>query len=454
MRHRTYAVLFALVSVTINGVSVPLRAQASGPSAGAHSAGAAPLSQYVDPINGVGLDQLVQLALTRNTDLLATRQRALEAQGLLRQAGFRPNPVFEAEFTGGSWTGSPGERSFSLGYAHPFELGGKRDRRVEVGQTGIEIARSEVTDRERTVRAEVQERFIAAMAAIRNLEAVAQQFELTKNSYTVTQHRVAEGESPRVEEMVLQAEVGRLDAERLLLGSEAQQAMLDLRVVAGFDLNDPLQLRPDGDRPPTSLTLDAALERGLASRPDLAAVRQEAVRSEADIRLAEAERTPDLSAVFRYSDVQSRFPQLGLTPLGLPTSIQDRDHLLTGGLSITLPMLYRNQGQIAATRARQTAATLRREYLERSIRAEITGAYGRYLAARRAVQIFEESVLGPSTSSVQVLRASYSAGEIRLFDLLAEQRRLIDTQKAYTDAVKQEALARVALERAIGVPLP
>ena len=63
-------------------------------------------------------------------------------------------------------------------------------------------------------------------------------------------------------------------------------------------------------------------------------------------------------------------------------------------------------------------------------------------------------MLRPSAESVRVLRASYAAGEIRLFDLIAEQRRLIDTQKAYTDALKQEALGRVALERAIGVPLP
>jgi cobalt-zinc-cadmium efflux system outer membrane protein len=402
----------------------------------------------------VGIDQLVQFALTRNADLLATRQRTLEAQGLLRQAGFRPNPVVETEFTSGSPTGSSGERSFSLGYAHTFELGGKRARRIDVGQAGVGIAGFEVVDRERTVRAELQERYIAAMSAIRNLDAIAQQFELTKSSFTVTQHRVAQGESPRVEEMVLQAEVGRLDAERLLLVSEAQQAMLDLRVVAGFDLTEPLQLRPDGDRPPTSITLDAAVERGLASRPDLRAARQEEERAQAEVRLAHAERTPDVSAIVRYSDVQSQFPQMGLSPLGVPTAIQDRDRLLTGGLSITLPVLYRNQGQIQTAQARQRAAALRREYVERSIRAEITGAYGRYQATGQATKIFQDTVMRPSADGVRVLRASYAAGEIRLFELIAEQRRLIDTQKAYTDALKQEALARVALERAIGGPLP
>ncbi len=414
----------------------------------------ATIGQYLDAANGLSVAQLVQFALTRNADLLAVRQRTVEAQGLLRQAGLRPNPVIETEYSTGSATGSSGEQAFSVGYGHTFELGGKRARRVDLGQAGVDIARLEIADRERTLRAELQERYIGAMAALRDLDAVVQQFELLNSSYSVTQRRVAEGESPRVEQMVLQAEVGRLDAERLMLASEVQQALLDLRVVAGFDLSEPLVLQPGGDRTPTGITLAAALEQGLTSRSDLNAARQEEVRAQAETRLAISERLPDVAAVIRYSDIQSQFPQFGLTSSGRTTAIVDRDHILTGGVSITLPILSRNQGQIDAGRARQASASLRREYVERSIRGEITGAYGRYQAARRAVQTFEDSVLRPAAESVQVLRASYAAGEVRLLELIAEQRRLIDTQKAYSDAIKQEALARLALERAIGVPLP
>lgn len=407
---------------------------------------------YLDP-HGVDLDQLVQFALTRNADLTATRQRTLEAQGLLRQAGFRPNPVVETEVTSGAATGSEGEREFSIGYAHTFELGGKRSKRVEVAESGVDIARLEILDRERTLRAELQERYIAAMSALRNFEVVAQQREVAEQGLSVTRQRVAAGESPRVEEMVLQADVGRLEAERLLLESDLQQAMLSLRIVAGFDLTEPLRLRPDGDRNPVTTTLEEALAKGLATRPDLAALRTEEERSGAEVRLARADRTPDIAALVRYTDAQSRFGQLGFSASGALVPIRDRDRLLTGGLSITLPILSRNQGLIQVAEARRAAATLRREYHERAIRSEITGAYARYLAARRAAQVFQQLVIGPSEESVSVLRASYAAGEVQLFDVVVEQRRLIDTQRAHTEAIRQEALARVALERAIGSPL-
>lgn len=418
------------------------------------TASSVPVSRelYLDPA-GIGLEQLVQSAMTRNGELVATRQRTIETQGLLRQAGFRPNPVFETELTSGSPTGSAGEREFSVGYAHTFELGNKRARRVEVATLGVDITQLEIRDRERIIRAEVLERYIAAMSAIRNFEAVAQQREVAEQGLRVTQQRVAEGESPRVEEMVLQADVGRLEAERLVLEGEVQEAMLLLRVLAGFTETEPLRLQPDGDRIPVGMNLDEAMNLGLASRPDLMTLRKEEERSAAEVQLARSERTPDIAGLIRYTDSSTQFDYLGFNGAGALAPLKDRDRLLTGGLSISLPLFNRNQGHIQVATARQTAATIRREFLERTIRAEIAGSFTRYVAARRAAEVFQKRVIGPSQESVTVLRASYAAGEVQLFDVVAEQRRFIDTQKAYTEAIRQEALARVALERAVGSPL-
>ena len=85
---------------------------------------------------------------------------------------------------------------------------------------------------------------------------------------------------------------------------------------------------------------------------------------------------------------------------------------------------------------------------------EITAAYRRFEASQRARAIFEGTVLDRSQDNVRIIRAAYSAGELRLFDVLNEQRRLVDTQRAYTEVLKEYFLSVVELERAIGVPLP
>jgi cobalt-zinc-cadmium efflux system outer membrane protein len=55
---------------------------------------------------------------------------------------------------------------------------------------------------------------------------------------------------------------------------------------------------------------------------------------------------------------------------------------------------------------------------------------------------------------VVVIREAYRLGQLRLLDVLNEQRRLVDLQLSYIEAQAQAARALVELERAVGGPLP
>src|SRR5262245_18431858 len=96
---------------------------------------AAPATAYFDQARGTGVGQLVDMAFRQNADLLATRQRVTEAQGLLKQSGFKPNPSIDVSYGDGARVGSgPNLREMSLGYSHIFQLGGKCQRRTEVSE--------------------------------------------------------------------------------------------------------------------------------------------------------------------------------------------------------------------------------------------------------------------------------------------------------------------------------
>ena len=89
-------------------------------------------NRYFDAASGISIQKLVETALARNADLLATRRRIAEAQGLLNQSRLRPNPGLNVRVGNGSVLKSPGEREYTISYAHTFELGRKWNRRVEV----------------------------------------------------------------------------------------------------------------------------------------------------------------------------------------------------------------------------------------------------------------------------------------------------------------------------------
>jgi cobalt-zinc-cadmium efflux system outer membrane protein len=402
---------------------------------------------------GTGVDELVQSALARNAELLAARQRIVEAQGLLHQAGLRPNPGVEVSVTNGSILGSAGEREFSVGYAHTFELGRKRERRVEVAELGLELARLEVADRERQLRAETKGRFGEALAAARNLETAGRLLELNQQGYRLAQARVREGEAAPLEQGLLQVEVSRLESDRLLFESQAARAILDLKTLAGMSLDEPLQPSGELNTSPVALSLAEATERALAERPDVKAARLEEKLGEAELQLANSEITPDLIGFARYTRTNSRFDQFGLNATGALAALRDTDNVLSAGVTITLPTRHRNQGSIQAATARRTAADFRRQFIEQVVRREVRSAYSRYEAARRALEIFDQRVIGQAQDNLRVIRAAYELGELRLLDVLNEQRRLIDAERAYTEVLKEYYLAVVELERAVGGPM-
>lgn len=413
-----------------------------------------PTSSYVDQMRGTGIDQLVEMALSRNADLLATRQRIAEAQGLLRQSAFRTNPAIEASYGTGSALGSRGERDLSLGYSHIFELGGKRARRIEVSELGLKLAELDVADRERQIRADVKSRYAEALAAIRNLEITERQLGLNRETFQITQARVQQGEAPALDQGLLQVEVGRLESDRALVDNQVVRDLLAIKPLTGIALDEPLTLQGDLRAPQASATLADALSRAIASRPDLAAVRLEESLRDAETRAAKAEAVPNLVGTTRYTRTNSRSDQFGLNGAGAPAPIRDTDNILTAGISIILPLRNRNQGNIQAAEARTQSARLRRQYLEQVVRQEVTAAFGRFAAARRSLEIFDKTVLDRAQQNVQTIRAAYNVGELRLFDVLNEQRRLVDTQRAYTDVLREYFLSVVELERAIGAPLP
>jgi len=408
----------------------------------------------VEPQMSVSVDQVVWFALSRNPDILAARQKLHEAEGLLRQAGLRPNPALDVSVSNGDLLGSSGEREFAFGYSHTLELGGKREKRLEVARQNLELARDEIANRERLLSADVKIRCAQVLALVRSLQNTEELFRLTGQSLDLAKARTAAGEGAPLEQGLLQVEVNRMGSDRLLFSAQAEEALLQVKLLAGLPLEMPLQLSDSLDRRGGALDFQNAVEAALSRRPDLAAARTEERLAEAELRQAKSAATPDLVARGGYSHVQASFEQFGFSqPGGILTPLRDKDNLITGGISIAIPLSDQNQGNIEAVIARQRAARLRRESLERIVRQEVMSAVARLAASNRALQLFDAGVIGQSQENVRVVRGAYELGELRLLDVINEQRRLIETQRAYTDLLRDAYIAAVELGRATAQPV-
>lgn len=398
--------------------------------------------------------EIVQRALESNRDLLAARQRVAEAQGLLRQAGLRVAPTIELELATGRPLGTRGEEEYSAAYFQPIETGGKRLRRTTVAQQGVALAEAELADRSRQLVFDVKTRVAELRASQRKADAIERLVGASRESYRLTQARVVEGDAAALDERLMATEVARADAQRATFGGRRASALLDLARFAGLQLaptagiaGEPIESR--------DLSLDDLKVRATRARPDLLIARALEAQAEAELALAQAEGIPDLTASVRYARRNSLIENLyGLSSIGALSPLTDRDHVLGVGLSIPVFTSGRNRGNVEAATGKLSAARLHREYIQAAIPQEIEAAFRRWTAARETVALFEHGVIDQSERNLDVMRQALALGQLRVLDVLNEQRRLIDTELAYVDAQTELAEAAADLERAVGEDLP
>ena len=398
----------------------------------------------------VTVEELVARALTDSPDLRASRAEIDAAVGRLQQAGLRPNPMLEL---GGQKALSP-DNNVTIGLAVPLDLNGRKEGRVGVAERELQMKRAQVRDRERRLAADVRMKAGELLAARRSLTVTDDLLTVNRDALRLVQHRVSQGATPPLDENLLLVEVNRLDATRQMLASRVDIVALQLKALAGMAPDAPLALRGDltpSEPPPIT---DEAIRQALTARPDLEAARADVAMGAAKIRKERAEGRWDASVNVGYQRQNFGFDLNGITSTGGTRPIQDVFHYFGAGVSIMLPVRNRNQGNIAAAGAEAQAAERRLQFAELTVRQEVAAALAQYEAARRSLEIYERGVRDVATRNLSVVRQTYALGRGTLLDVIAEQRRYIDIENGYTDALRQVYDARVEIDRVTATLMP
>ncbi len=410
----------------------------------------AALAQPATATTGVSVDELVGQALRQNAELAAARADVEAAVGRLRQAGLRPNPMLDLA---GQRNVSGPDNNVSVGVTLPLDLNGRKGGRIGVAEGDLAIRRAQVAERERRLRAEVRMKAGEALAAGRNVEVTGELLDVNRTALRLTQERVRTGAAPTLEGSLMEVEVNRLDAGRQVLESRLEVTRLPLKALVGLEPEQPLMLADELDGTAMRLDRAEALARALAVRPDLEAARADVALARARVRKEEAEGRWDASVNVGYQRQETGFMLNGITDRGGTRPIQDVFHMVGGGITITLPVRNRNQGNVQAAGAEVRAAERRREFLELQIRQEVAAAFTQAEVARRSLALYARGVREVARRNLDVVRQSQGLGRIPLLELIAEQRRYIEVEMGYTDALKQAWDGAVEVERAVGVGL-
>lgn len=388
----------------------------------------------------VTIQQAVEEALERNIELLARRYEIPIAEARLLQARLRPNPRLNVETNfldvlGANYIpeeGPTGPAETNTVFYWEIETAGKRRLRMQTAREALAGARETFLDGRRTLALEVQNAFLDTMLAKENAATLREVLATFENVVKVNQTRYQAGDIARVE--LLRSEVAALQFRNQLRQAElrVRQEAVRLQRLMGrpapspdFDIAGEIRR----DRP--AETLEELTAAALAARPDLAALRREVARSEAEIRLQRALARPNVDlGISHHKQYVGPFP-------GQTAGFR---------FEIPLPLLNRNQGEVERARREREQAETRVRALEQQIRAEAASAWEQYQTALRLLESIEREMLEQAARVRETVEFSYRRGEASFLDLLEAQRTLSETRQGYNEARVEYARALYLLD--------
>lgn len=407
------------------------RAIAGGVAAAALSLTAAGATAQPAPATGpLTFKGALDLAMSRNLGLEAARRQRAIREAAIRAARQIPNPDVSGEIT----RDTPHEL---LSFSMPIEVGGKRRRRVDLAKEELSLADVDVRAELRAVRREVRVAFYSLIASDQRLRIAESVVDIARRLREAAQTRFDTGAAPRLE--VLQADLGVTRAE-----TDVDLAR-STRAADQANLNAVLNLPPQQTTAVTgalsddlpAVAYDQALTLALASNVDLISLDRQIAVEQRRLELLRAERVP--TPAFSVS--------------GAFNSPGDYTFAPGAGVSLTVPIFSRNQGEIAQSIATASQLSAQRDATRRDVENGVFGTVARIDANRRRVDAFTQRLVPTATNLESLAEESYRAGRTSVLAVLDAQRSLRDLSLEALQASLDLQTSLADLEELLGTAI-
>ena len=242
---------------------------------------------------------------------------------------------------------------------------------------------------------------------------------------------------------VLQAEVQKSQAQLALETAEGnvQLARGTLAVAMGLPANARFELAPVNDSMVVAVTragVDTLIDRALAMRPDLAALRMDIQGAEAEVRVAKSAKRPQLLLGTNFGKTFSNVNNF----VGL-------NYGISLGVQIPIFSVTRNFN-VKTAEAQVLVASARADQLRLQVTEQV---YSAYYALQTATQRVKTSdvLLASATNNEVAARARYRAGVGTILDLTTALTALANARAQQSQARWVWATALAQLSHDVGL---
>lgn len=289
----------------------------------------------------LSLDDALERFAACNLSLIAERYHVDMAEAQVTQAKLFENPVISFEQNvynrnNGKYfdLGKEGEAVVEI--EQLIYIAGQRNKRVRLEKLNKEMAVYQFEEVIRTLRGELKEKFVDLYYTRKSLSVYDREIGYLSTVLDVYKEQNAKGNVSLLEKSRIQALLLSLKQERNGISNEAVALEGDLRLLLGLkreEVPEPLFDESASDRIELEKLPLAELSARMAGRPDLKQAEAGIRASEADVRLQRSLAFPEVSLKGAY-DRAGNFC----------------NNYFAIGLSVSVPIFNRNQGNIKSAR--------------------------------------------------------------------------------------------------------
>jgi len=386
----------------------------------------------------ITISDAVAIFLRQNLQLVAARYDIDIADADKLTARLRPNPAISVGFSDIplSRLSFVNPQTYSYGVSQTFELGGKRNKRIETANANSEVTRAEFEMVVWQATNDLKKKFYAVVLAQSLLNLAKENQKTFAEVIKDTAELVQAGEIAGLDLTRLEVEQLKFDTDVANSERDYEVALRDLRVALGGDYRA-MEIDVSGslDPEPYNFSLKELVDEAMAARPDLRAAQLSERAADAAIRLQNAQRIPDLTLGGGIDQI----PSGGST--------------YNFGVGIPLPIHDRNQGERAKALIEKSKAQNQQHVVTNQILGDVDKALVAFQIQKRRVELYRNGVLTKVDNIQKLTEFSLKAGESSTLELLDAIRTRRETLAAFYQTLFDYQTSLLDIELATATPL-
>ncbi|MBB2150809.1 TolC family protein [Pedobacter gandavensis] len=359
----------------------------------------------------LSLREAEQLFIKNNYQLIAQNYQTEQAKAEIITAKLFDNPelsyenLFYNHETKRFLETSMATGQYSAQISQLIKLAGKRNKNIQVANSGVKMAEYEYFDLMRSLRYQLRSDFYKAYYAQQSAAIYQQQLNSLAQLLQASEQQLKLGNIALKDLIRIKSLVYTLKAEHTNLLNDIEDMETSIKQMTNIKADVALQLTvPVADEQDYSLEKQPyleLLESAKANRADLQLAKTTVNYAENNLKLQKANAVPDVELSLSY-DLKGNYPEK-----------------YTGlGVKIPLPLFNRNQGEIKKAKIAIEAGNLNVKQKENALENEVYNSYKSALRTESLYQSLDHNFSTDFTKLIQEVTKNYRSRNISLIEFL------------------------------------